>query len=72
MADEQTPPKMVRVSLGDDHYQGEYFREDPNGKYEIPQEQLERWKESENAYRAMQDQIGTLLDKATVDRTTEK
>jgi hypothetical protein len=68
MAGEQTPPEKVRVELGDDYYQGEYFREDPNGRYEVSREQLERWKAAEDAYRAMQDEISALLNKRAAEK----
>ena len=72
MTDEQMPPETVRVDLGDDYYQGEYFRQNPNGEYEIPQGQLERWKAAEDAYRKMQDEIGALLSKGPAAPSTEK
>ncbi|GHJ34235.1 hypothetical protein ACFV4E_22490 [Streptomyces hygroscopicus] len=63
------PSGTARVHLGDDYDQGEYFREDPNGEYEIPREQLDRWKAAEDAYRKMQEEIGELIDKRVTDRT---
>jgi hypothetical protein len=55
------PNEAVRVYLGEDDSLGPYFHEDPSGAFEIPREQLERWKAVEDAYREMQDEIVALL-----------
>ena len=48
--------ETVKVALGDDYYQGAYFRA-AGGDYEIPKSQLERWEAASAAYGAMQDEI---------------
>jgi len=53
--------EMIRVNLDDDYYQGPFFRESPNGEYEVPSEQVEQWKAAEASYRKMQDEIEELI-----------
>lgn len=54
--------ETVRVGLGDDYYQGAYFRtEDTDLDYEIPRSQLERWEAAQAAYGVMQDEIEQVM-----------
>lgn len=54
--------ETVNVALGDDYYQGAYFRTvDGPLDYEVPKSQLERWEAAEAAYGAMQDEIERVM-----------
>lgn len=55
--------EIVKVALGDDYYQGAYFRTvDGFLDYEVPKSQLERWEAAEAAYGAMQDEIEKVME----------
>lgn len=55
--------EIVRVSLGDDYYQGAYFNTDSGypRDYEVPKSQLERWEAAKAAYEAMQGEIEQVM-----------
>jgi hypothetical protein len=54
--------EIVKVALGDDYYQGAYFRTvDGSLDYEVPRSTLERWEAAQAAYEAMQDEIGRVM-----------
>lgn len=56
------PEETVKVALGDDYYQGTYFRAvDGFLDYEVPRSQLERWEAAQAAYGAMQDEIEQVM-----------
>lgn len=54
--------ETVKVDLGDDYYQGAYFRTgDGFLDYEVPKSQLERWEAARAAYEAMQGEIEQVM-----------
>lgn len=54
--------ETVKVALGDDYYQGAYFRTvDGFLDYEVPRSQLERWEAAQAAYDVMQDEIEQVM-----------
>lgn len=55
--------EIVKVALGDDYYQGAYFRTvDGYLDYEVPKSQLERWEAAQAAYGAMQAEIEKVME----------
>lgn len=56
------PEETVKVGLGDDYYQGAYFRTvNAFLDYEVPKSQLERWEAALEAYGAMQEEIERVM-----------
>ena len=62
------PEGTVRVVLGDDYYEHEYWSDyqggnvSPEAVFDIPVEQRDRWRVARDAYQAMQDEIGELME----------
>ena len=63
------PEGMARVILDDDYYLGPGWSDYtdrsvawPEGVFDIPAEQRERWQKAQEAYAAMQEEIGALAE----------
>lgn len=62
-AERAASEEVVKVALGDDYYQGAYFRTTYGHlDYEVPKSQLERWEAAQAAYSAMQDEIERVME----------
>lgn len=47
----------MKMSIGDDYYEGIYFHKDEKyGNYDVPEELANQWLEAEAKYREAQDQ----------------
>jgi hypothetical protein len=52
---------MARISIGQDEYYDCYFRPNPEGLYDVPEKDLERWQSVVEAYAGVQNEMRDLM-----------